>query len=83
MFTIIVFRLGRDKLVSGFFYCISPPKGSVTRGCDYSPGGGWMIFHFLLFKSILFLVNWNLLYVFHLLYSTIMLCLLLLYLIGF
>ena len=32
------------------------PKGSVTV-CDFSLGGGWMIFHFRLFKSILFFVN--------------------------
>ena len=50
---IIVFRLGSDKLspVSSTVF----PKGSVT-GCDWC-GGGWMIFHFRLFKSILFFVN--------------------------
>ena len=58
------------------------PKGSVT-GCDSSLGGGWMIFHFGVFKSILFFVNWNSLYFFQLLYITNMLCLLLLYLIRF
>ena len=58
------------------------PKGPVM-GCDSSLGGGWMIFHFQVFKSILFFVNWNSLYFFQLLYSTNMLCLLLLCLIGF
>ena len=57
------------------------PKGSVT-GCDSSVGGGWTIFHFLLFKSILFFVNWNS-YFFHFLNMTNMLCLLLLYLTWF
>ena len=53
LFIIIVFRLGSDKLspVSSVF-----PKGSVT-GCDSSLGGGWMIFHFRVFKSILFFAN--------------------------
>ena len=32
------------------------PKVAVT-GCDSSIGGGWMIFNFRLFKSILFFVN--------------------------
>ena len=32
------------------------PKGSVT-GCDSSLGGGWIIFHFRLFKSILYFVS--------------------------
>ena len=58
------------------------PQGSVT-GWDSSFGGGWMIFDFRLFKSIFFFVNWNSSYFFHILYSTKMLCLLLLYLIGF
>ena len=51
LFIIIVFRLGSDKLspVSSTVF----PKGSVT-GCDSSLRGGWMIFHFRLFKSILF-----------------------------
>ena len=80
LFIIIVFRLVSDKLsrVSSTVF----PKGSVT-GCDSSLGGGWMIFHFRFFKSILFFVNRNSFYFFHLLYSTSMLCLLLLYLIGF
>ena len=50
-FIIIVFRLGIDKL-SPVSYTIFP-KGSVT-GCDSSLGGGWMIFRFRVFKSILF-----------------------------
>ena len=58
------------------------PKGSVA-GCDSSLGRGSMIFHFRVFKSILLIVNLNSLYFFQLLYSTSMLCLLLLYLIGF
>ena len=80
LFIIIVFQLGSDKLspISSTVF----PKGSVT-GCDSSLGGGWMIFHFRVFKSILFFVNWNSLYFFQLLYSSNMLCLLLLYLIGF
>ena len=51
---IIVFRLGSNKLspVSSTVF----PKGSVT-GCDSSLGGGWMIFHFRVVKSILFVVN--------------------------
>ena len=53
LFIIIVFRLGGDKLVSCFFYTVFS-KVSVTR-CDSSHGGGIMIFHFRLFKSILFL----------------------------
>ena len=44
MFIIILFRLDTD------------PMGSVT-GCDSSLGGGWMIFNYRLFKSILFSVN--------------------------
>ena len=80
LFITIVFRLVSEKLspVSSTVF----PKESVT-GCDSSLGGGWMIFHFRLFKSILFFVNCNSFYFFHLLYSTNMLCLLLLYLIGF
>ena len=31
------------------------PKGPVT-GCDSSRGGGWMNFHFRLFKCIFFLL---------------------------
>ena len=54
MFIIIVFRLG-SKSPSPVFFTIFP-KGSVT-GCDSSLGGGWMIFHFQLFKSILFVIN--------------------------
>ena len=80
LYIFTVFRLGSDKLVSCFFSCL--PKGSVT-GCDWSLGGGWRIFHFQLFESILFFVKWSSLYFFLLLYSTNMLCLLLLYLIGF
>ena len=54
LFITIVFRLGSDKLspVSSTVF----HKGSVT-GCDSSLGGGWMNFHFRLFKSILFFVN--------------------------
>ena len=54
LFIIIVFRIGSDMLspVSSTVF----PKGSVT-GCDSSLGGGWMIFHFRVFKSILFFVN--------------------------
>ena len=58
-----------------------PKDGSVT-GSYCSLEGGWMMFHFRLFKSILFFVNWNSLCFFHHLYNTNMLCLLLLYLIG-
>ena len=76
LFIIIVFRLGSGKLSHVF------PKGSVT-GCDSLLGGGWMIFHFRVFKSILFFVNCISLDFFQLLYSTNMLCLLLLYLIEF
>ena len=49
LFIILVFRLVSDKLspVSSTVF----PKGSVT-GCDTSLGGGWMIFHFRLFKSV-------------------------------
>ena len=57
-------------------------KGSVT-GCDSSLGGGGMIFHFRLSKSILLFVNWNSLCFFYLIYSANMLCLLLLYFIRF
>ena len=64
LFIIIVFRLGSDKLVSCFFYCLSQ---GISHGMI---GGGWMIFHFRLFKSIWFFVNRNSLYFFHLLYST-------------
>ena len=54
IFFFIVFRLGSDKLspVSSTVF----PKGSVTR-CDFSLEGGWMIFHFRVFESILFFVN--------------------------
>ena len=54
LFIIIVFRLDSDKLspVSSTVF----PKGSVT-GCDSSLGGEWMIFHFRVFKFILFFVN--------------------------
>ena len=54
LFIIIVFTLGSYKLspVSSTVF----PKGSVT-GCDSSLGGGRMIFHFRVFKSILFFVN--------------------------
>ena len=80
MFIILVFRSGCDKSVSCFFYCLSQ---GISHGMDSSLRGGWMIFHFWLFKSILFFVNWNSLCFFHFLYSTNMLFLLLLYSIGF
>ena len=50
------------------------PKGSVT-GCDSSLGGGWMIFHFLLFNPFCFLLIEIHYTFFHLLHSTNMLCL--------
>ena len=81
MFIIIVFRIHSDKLVCCLFYSLSPRDQSR----DVTPrlGGGWMIFHFRLFKSILFFVKWISLFFFHLLYSTNMFCLLLLYMIRF
>ena len=54
IFFIIVFRLGSDKLLSLVSSTVFP-KGSVT-GCDSSLRGGWMVFHFRLFKSICFLL---------------------------
>ena len=80
LFIIIVFGLSSDKLspvLSSVF-----PQGSVT-GCDSLLGEGWTIFHFRVFKSILFFANSNSFYFFQLLHSTNMLCLLLLYLIMF
>ena len=54
LFIFIVFRLGSDKLVSCFFYCLSPR----SRSRDVTPrlGDGWLIFHFRLFRSFLFFV---------------------------
>ena len=63
-FIIIVFRLGSDKLVSCFFYCFSQ---GISHGMWLFAWGGWMIFNFRLFKSILFFVNWNSSYFSHLL----------------
>ena len=37
--------------------CTVSPKVSVM-GCDSSLGGGWMIFHIGLLKSILYFVNY-------------------------
>ena len=66
-----------------FFSSTVFPKESV-KACDASFGGGWMIFHFRLFKSILFFLNWISSFFFHLLHCTNLMCLLLLYiLLGF
>ena len=62
---------------SSAIYSTVFPKLSVT-GCDSSLGEGWMIFHFQLFKSILFFVYWISFVFFNLLHSVDMLCLLLL-----
>ena len=72
---IIVFRLGNDKLVSCFFYCLS-------QGISY---GMWLLAWGRVddFSFSIIQVHLNSLYFLHLLYSTNMLCLLLLYLIWF
>ena len=78
---IIVFRLGSDKLVSCFFYCLS--QSDQSR--DVTPRlwqGGWL-FNFDVQVHFVFFVYWISLCPFHLLYSTNMLYLLLLYLIRF
>ena len=59
LFIIIVIRLGSDKLSSVSTSVFT--KGSVT-GCDSTLGGGWVIFHFRVLKSILFFGNWISLY---------------------
>ena len=64
------------------FRLLSFPRDQ-SRDVTNGLGKGWWFFIFRVFKSILFFVNWNSLYVFQLLYSTNMLCLLLLYLIWF
>ena len=54
LFIIIVFRLGWHKLVS-CFVCLSQ---GISHGMWLLTWGGWMIFHFWVFKSVLFCVNW-------------------------
>ena len=75
----------RDRVKhSGYSVARRDKAGQADTAGQSSLGGGWMIFHFRVFESILFFVNWNSLYFFHLLYSTNMLCLLFsLYLIRF
>ena len=50
------FMLGSHKLVFCFVYCLSQGISHWMSRCS-SLGGGWMIFHFRVFKSILFFVN--------------------------
>ena len=53
------------KILPYFVYCsckvvisLFPVSSTLfPKGCDSSLGGGWMIFHFRLFKSILIFVN--------------------------
>ena len=62
MFIIIVYWLGSDKLYC-FFYCLSQ---GTSHGMWLLASGRVMLFHFRLFKSILFFVNWISLCFFHL-----------------
>ena len=75
MFIRVVFILGSDKLVSCFFYCLSPgishgirllARGRVDDFLFFivpGEGGGFVIFQ--IFESILFFVNWISLCFFH------------------
>ena len=76
MFVIIVFKLRSDKLVSCFFYRLSQ---GISHGMWLLAWGRADEFLFSIVQVHVIFANWILLCFFQLLYSTNMLCLLLLY----
>ena len=74
LFIIIIFRLGSDKLVSCFFYCLSPRDQSRDVTPRLREGGLFFIFYYSSpFCFLLIEIHCTF---FHLFYSTNKLCLL-------